>query len=186
VSTEVTIRPSGWPSWSTIALRAGATPGSVPDSKSPGPSSCSLRALRRGVQARLDPIGILVRDRLAQPVVGDDLAPGGVRAGGGVAIEVRGDPLRLGQLGVGLALLRARDDLEQHQRHRDHRDHDDDQEEQPEPVAEGRRDEVAKAHGSGGADRNLAAHGFARAWLPGYNRRFTAPARNPAAGLAGL
>jgi hypothetical protein len=33
---------------------------------------------------------------------------------------------------------------------------------------------------------NLAAERLARAWLPGYNRRFTAHRRNPAGALAGL
>ena len=107
----------------------------------------------RGVQAALDLRGLPVGDRLAQPVVVDDLLAGRVRSRRGGAVEVRGHPLRLRELRVGLGLLRARDDLEQHQRDRHHRDDHDDHEEQPQPVAEGRREEVAKAHAGGGADR---------------------------------
>ncbi len=114
--------------------------------------AAGARLARRVVQARLDPVRVLVGDRLAQLLVGHDLPPGGVRAARGLPVEVRRDPLGLGQLRVGLALLRARDDLEQDRRHGDHRDHHDDHEEQPQPIAEGRREEVAKAHACGGAD----------------------------------
>ncbi len=41
VSTAVTRRPSGFPSWSVSELRAGATPGSVPYWNAPGPSRSS-------------------------------------------------------------------------------------------------------------------------------------------------
>ena len=88
------------------------------------------------------------------------------------AVEVRRDPLRLGQLRVGLALLRARDDLEQHRRHGDHRDHDDDHEEQPQPIAEGRREEVAKAHAGGGATGNLAAERVRQSQAPRLQSAF--------------
>ena len=90
LSTEVTIRPSGLPSWSMIALRAGATPSSVPDWNGPGPSrsSSTLRAptLRGGgVEPRLDRVRLLVGDRRPQAGVLDDLPAGGVRAAGALA-----------------------------------------------------------------------------------------------------
>ena len=177
VSTAVTIRPIGARVLVDDRVARGRDAGLVAVLELPLPvelqqHAAGARLARRVVQARLDPFRILVGDRLAQLLVGHDLAPGGVGAARGLPVEVRRDPLSLGQLRVGLALLRARDDLEQDRRHGDHRDHHDDHEEQPQPIAEGRREEVAKAHASGGATGNLAAEAVRQSQAPRLQSAF--------------
>ena len=94
LSTEVTIRPSGLPSWSTIALRAGATASSAPVSNGPCPSrssstlrapTCAARARRAATGSRPAPCRRSPRRRLG---VLHDLPPGGVRAARALRVQV--------------------------------------------------------------------------------------------------
>ena len=78
VSTDVTSLPTGLPSWSCSALRAGATAGSLPVSNAPCPSICSITraapaSLRRLLQLALDLLRLLVPDRRRQLRVLHDL-----------------------------------------------------------------------------------------------------------------